>query len=358
MDTYKDALELDRAVRGGRPAHGCPDRRTRASSPVRPASSARTSCAGSSPTAPTSTRSRARCRRCTRTRLLDLQRRASRCTRATSPTASAMDAVVERRRPDARLPPRRVHARRQVVAARRRVHPGQRPGHGQPAPGARRHRLRAVRLHRHERDLRRHRRAVPRGRGREPDLAVLGEQVRRRALLPHVPPGLRLADRDGATVQRLRPVADARPRHPRDHRARRSAGEELQDDPGQPDPRVQLRRGPRRRLRPARRPSTGIEGELFNLGCGEEVADPRPRDDASSTSWATRSSRSSARCPTGRPRSGGCSATAPRRASGWAGSRATRLADGLAKTIDWYRAQHDSAQHAQFFSAPAGRDAP
>jgi nucleoside-diphosphate-sugar epimerase len=33
------------------------------------------------------------------------------------------------------------------------------------------------------------------------------------------------------------------------------------------------------------------------------------------------------------------------------------LAEGLAKTIDWYREQNE-AGNAQFFSAPRGREAP
>ena len=48
----------------------------------------------------------------------------------------------------------------------------------------------------------------------QPSLPVLGIEVRRGALLPHVPPSLRLAHRMPSPVQRLWALADIGPDHP------------------------------------------------------------------------------------------------------------------------------------------------
>ena len=205
--------------------------------------------------------------------------------------------------------------------------------------------LRALRLHRHERDLRRHRRAVPRGRSGQPDLAVLGQQVRRRTLLPDVPPGPRLADRPGPAVQRVRPGAEPGPDHPGDDRARAPEARD-EDHERKTDTRVQLRRGPRRRVRKAAT-TPGIEGELFNLGCGEEVsirdvvttildlmgnpieAEIGALPDRPTEIWRMY-----------------CDSTKARETLGWEPKHTLR--EGLEKTIAWYRQELQADRSSTF----------
>jgi nucleoside-diphosphate-sugar epimerase len=100
----------------------------------------------------------------------------------------------------------------------------------------------------------------------------------------------------------------------------------------------------------------GIDGELFNLGCGEEVS---MRDLATTIldlmgnpiepSFGALADR-----PTEIWRMF-CDSSKARERLGWKPQHS--LADGLQKTIDWYRAQH-AADHTQFFSPPRGGEAP
>ena len=123
---------------------------------------------------------------------------------------------------------------------------------------------------------------VPRGREGQPDLAVLGQQVRGRAFLPDVPAGARLADRPRPAVQRLRAGAEPGPDHPGDDRAR-AAQARAEDDDAASRRASSTTSTTSPTVRPSSRPTPGIEGELFNIGGGEEVAirdvvddDPRP----------------------------------------------------------------------------------
>jgi UDP-glucose 4-epimerase len=100
----------------------------------------------------------------------------------------------------------------------------------------------------------------------------------------------------------------------------------------------------------------GIEGELFNLGCGEEVS----MRDLATTILDLMGNPIE-------PRLGAladrpteiwrmfCDSTKARERLGWEPRHS--LAEGLQKTIDWYRAQHE-ASNTQFFSAPRGEEAP
>lgn len=100
----------------------------------------------------------------------------------------------------------------------------------------------------------------------------------------------------------------------------------------------------------------GIDGELFNLGNGEEVS---MRDLATTIldlmgnpiepAFGALADR-----PTEIWRMF-CDSTKARDRLGWA-PRHT-LEDGLLETIDWYREQ-DAADSTQFFSAPRGKEAP
>jgi dTDP-glucose 4,6-dehydratase len=100
----------------------------------------------------------------------------------------------------------------------------------------------------------------------------------------------------------------------------------------------------------------GIDGELFNLGCGEEVS---MRDLATTIldlmgnpiepQFGALPDR-----PTEIWRMF-CDSTKVRERLGWAPQHS--LAEGLAKTIDWYRSQQD-AQRTQFFGPPRGNEAP
>ena len=100
----------------------------------------------------------------------------------------------------------------------------------------------------------------------------------------------------------------------------------------------------------------GIDGELFNLGCGEEVS---MRELATTIldlmgnpiepSFGALADR-----PTEIWRMF-CDSSKARERLGWEPRHS--LADGLQKTIDWYRAQ-DAAKSTQFFSAPRGKEAP
>jgi UDP-glucose 4-epimerase len=100
----------------------------------------------------------------------------------------------------------------------------------------------------------------------------------------------------------------------------------------------------------------GVEGELFNLGCGEEVS---MRDLATTIldlmgnpiepQFGALPDR-----PTEIWRMY-CDSSKVRERVGWA-PRHT-LAEGLAKTIDWYTRQHESA-NSRFFGAQRGNEAP
>lgn len=100
----------------------------------------------------------------------------------------------------------------------------------------------------------------------------------------------------------------------------------------------------------------GIEGELFNLGCGEEVS---MRDLATTIldlmgNPITPEFGALADRPTEIWRMF-CDSSKARSRLGWEPKHT--LVDGLRKTIEWYRQQNET-QNPQFFSAPRGAEAP
>ena len=95
-------------------------------------------------------------------------------------------------------------------------------------------------------------------------------------------------------------------------------------------------------------PADGVEGELFNLGCGEEVsiadlATTHPRPDGQPEIEAQLGALPDRPIQIWRMY---CDLTRARQQLGWEPRHSLR--DGLAKTIDWYRTELETAPRSPF----------